>query len=78
MYDMQILESIYRNEDNVISIIETRCVGCSLCVPSCGVGALSCYGIISVDESCTDCLDCIASCPKGALQEHEQGESHGK
>ena len=69
----------YGNEDCVIVIIESLCVGCSLCVPVCEVGALSCYGIISVNDRCNDCLDCVEFCPKNALREPENqsdGNSH--
>ncbi|MBU2644247.1 4Fe-4S binding protein [bacterium] len=53
----------------MITLIEDRCVGCSLCVPACPEEALSCYGIITIFESCTECLICIDYCPEGALQE---------
>ncbi|MBT3260194.1 MAG: 4Fe-4S binding protein [Deltaproteobacteria bacterium] len=55
-------------------MIEDRCVGCSLCVPICPEEALSCYGLVIVNEYCTDCLECIEFCPVGAFQEPEQGE----
>ncbi len=53
----------------MISIDNDRCVGCSLCVPICPEEALTCYGIVIVDEYCNDCLICIEYCPVGALLE---------
>jgi ferredoxin len=57
------------NQVKVISLIENRCVGCSLCVPACPENALTCYGRLTIGAGCTDCLICIDTCPHGALQE---------
>ncbi|MFH1350601.1 MAG: 4Fe-4S binding protein [Pseudomonadota bacterium] len=55
----------------MITVDETLCVGCAMCVPFCPEEALSCLGLAHVDEGCTECLTCLDFCPVGALKEEE-------
>ena len=50
--------------------IESRCIGCGLCVESCPSGALSMHNQgIAVDRgSCTGCGTCSAQCPATAME----------
>ena len=54
----------------MITVIENRCVGCSLCVPVCPEEAISCFGKAEVIDNCTECLLCLEYCPVGALEEN--------
>jgi ferredoxin len=56
-----------------ISIKQLACIGCSVCVPSCPVYALSVPGETfkcQIDRKlCNDCLVCIEYCTVGAIEE---------
>ena len=53
-----------------VKVDKDKCVGCTACVESCPVGALSMDGDkVKVDEgACIDCGACVGSCPTEALE----------
>ncbi|MHA1380827.1 MAG: 4Fe-4S binding protein [Candidatus Helarchaeota archaeon] len=51
----------------MIKIDESKCCGCSYCVLTCPVGALSSYYHAEVNDKCTDCGICICNCPNYAI-----------
>ena len=62
----------------MVSIVESDCTGCDLCITHCPFEALLPKAsasskikrpIIVVESSCVGCLTCIGSCPTGALRE---------
>jgi NAD-dependent dihydropyrimidine dehydrogenase PreA subunit len=65
------LQGVIKMKRNIITIDETKCVGCGLCVNSCSQGALK---IIDgkaklVSETYCDGLGmCLPKCPTGALK----------
>jgi pyruvate ferredoxin oxidoreductase delta subunit len=57
----------------MLVVNESKCVGCGLCVSFCPVGALSAWGLCSIDEEeCSECLICIDYCPVDALEVLEE------
>jgi len=52
-----------------VKIDESKCVGCSACVDTCPVSALSMESDkATVDEAtCIDCSACVGACPTEAI-----------
>jgi NAD-dependent dihydropyrimidine dehydrogenase PreA subunit len=62
----------------MVSIVESDCTGCDLCITHCPFEALLPKAsvtsgkkrpVIVIESSCVGCLTCIGSCPTGALRE---------
>jgi carbon-monoxide dehydrogenase iron sulfur subunit len=66
--------AINRNADNVLSVDETKCVGCKLCEMACPVGAITVNPDKQVALKCNQCAikggdpQCVRHCFTGALQ----------
>ena len=52
-------------------MIETRCLGCSLCVLACPEEAvIAPAGTAEIDdEKCVECMECVHNCPADAIEE---------
>ncbi|MDP8223148.1 MAG: glycyl-radical enzyme activating protein [Candidatus Lernaella stagnicola] len=52
-----------------IQWVDSRCIGCRLCVEVCPVGALSFDEGVRIDrEKCTACGTCVEECPSTAME----------
>ncbi len=51
----------------MIVINKEKCSGCSYCVLTCPVGALSSYYTVEVNDKCTGCKICLYNCPNYAI-----------
>ncbi|NHI93842.1 MAG: 4Fe-4S dicluster domain-containing protein [Candidatus Lokiarchaeota archaeon] len=51
----------------MIQINEEKCSGCSYCVLTCPVDALTSYYVVEVNEKCTECKICYYNCPNYAI-----------
>ena len=57
---------------SVVSVNQSKCVGCGICTVFCPVEALGGMGVIKLDENiCNDCLACVETCPVDALEVKE-------
>lgn len=57
-----------------IKIIGEKCTGCSLCLKSCGQGAIEISEkIATINENCSLCGLCVDACPKGAILISREG-----
>jgi Fe-S-cluster-containing hydrogenase component 2 len=54
-----------------VSVIEAKCLGCSLCVLACPEEAVTALaGTARIDEEkCVECLECADNCPADAIEE---------
>lgn len=54
-----------------VSVIEAKCLGCSLCVLACPEEAVTApAGTAMIDvEKCLECLECAYNCPADAIEE---------
>jgi len=54
-----------------VSVIEAKCLGCSLCVLVCPEDAVTApAGTASIDDDkCVECLECAYNCPTDAIEE---------
>jgi Fe-S-cluster-containing hydrogenase component 2 len=54
-----------------VKIDKDTCIGCSACVETCPVGALSIQDDKAVcdADNCIDCLACVGTCPVSAITE---------
>ncbi len=56
----------------MITVDQTLCAGCAMCVTSCQEGAIACSGMAVIDtERCIECLECLGYCPTDALNHRE-------
>lgn len=63
----------------MVEVVKRLCTGCAACVPACPEEAISCFGLVQVNERCTECLICLEFCPLGALEKKKgQREEHGE
>lgn len=73
--------SYKRNEDGIVLVEESKCIGCKLCSWACPYGAREFDGDAGVMKKCTLCIDriynenldeidrvpaCVSTCPAGA------------
>ena len=56
----------------MITVDQTLCAGCAMCVTACQEEAIACSGMAVVDsERCIECLECLDYCPTDALNHWE-------
>ncbi len=53
-----------------VKISKETCIGCSACVDTCPVAALSMENDKAVvnEETCIDCGACVSACPVSAIE----------
>ena len=69
--------ALIRNENNVIVVIEEKCIGCSTCINVCPYGAIKMHPIKAIPLICDLCGGepvCISKCPTNALSIHPINE----
>jgi len=54
-----------------VSVMEAKCLGCSLCVLACPEEAIIApAGTAEIDEEkCVACMECADNCPADAIEE---------
>ncbi|MBU2511903.1 4Fe-4S binding protein [bacterium] len=56
----------------MITVDQTLCAGCAMCVTACQEEAIECPGMAVVNmDKCVECLDCLDYCPTDALIHRE-------
>ncbi|MCP4754405.1 MAG: 4Fe-4S ferredoxin [Proteobacteria bacterium] len=56
----------------MITVDQTMCAGCAMCVTACRQNAIACFGIATVDNTaCDECLECLDFCPTDALDHRD-------
>ncbi len=63
----------------MITVDQTLCAGCAMCVTECQEEAISCPGMAMIDsDRCVECLECLDYCPTDALNHREPTQSKEK
>ena len=62
------VEAIYRNQQGVVMINKSKCVGCYICVGYCPTLSMKTHPDLREPFKCVACGACVKACPEKALE----------